>query len=101
MKSGHENQSLSGSLFLFALGIGSIPNSGIPVASSRHHDGSHDGGNIEGRPLGHEAVEKNLLIHPLIALLLHLILHWHSPRVVDGVGLVPVVVGLHQEPIRV
>lgn len=87
-------ESLCGSVFL-VFGVGSIPNSGVPVSSGRHHDGSHDGGDVEGRPLRHEAIEQHLLTHPLISALLHLVLHWNTSWVVNGIRLVTVIIGLN------
>lgn len=79
-------------------GIGPIPNSGVPISVGRHHNGSHDGGDVEGGPLRHEGIEKHLLAHALVASLLHFVLHRDASWVMHWVGLVTIVVGLNQKP---
>lgn len=79
-------------------GIVSVPNSGIVVSCGRHDDGAHDGGDVEGRPLEHEIIEHHLLAETPISPLLQPVLNGNAPRVVDGLRLVPVVVGLDQKP---
>jgi len=75
--------------------IGPIPNSGVSVASGRDHDGGHDGGDVEGGPLGHELFKENLFVHAIVSPLFHLVLHWDSSRVVNWIRLVTIVVGLN------
>lgn len=68
------------------------------VSCGRHDDGAHDGGDVEGRPLEHEIIEHHLLAETPISPLLQPVLNGNAPRVVDGLRLVPVVVGLDQKP---
>ena len=76
----------------------SVPDSGVVVSGGGDHDGGHDRGDIEGGPLEHEAIEQSLFGEVGIASFFHFVFDGDSSGVVDGVGLVAVVVGLDEEP---
>ena len=82
------------------MGIGTVPNSGVVVAGSWRNDRSHDGGDVECGPFWHDQLQEWILSESL-PLFFDSVLGWDSSGIVDRVGLVPVVVGLHQEPGRV
>ena len=69
------------------------------VSGGRHHDGGHDGGDVECRPFEHELVQEGLLGEVLVASFAHSLLHGDSSGIVERVRLVSVVVGLNQKPV--
>lgn len=92
-------ESLQGLFGLMGSRVVSVPDSGIVVVVAGDDDCTHDGGDVEGGPLGNELVQHHLLSQSLIASpLLQLVLDGDTTRIVDGLGHISVVVGLDQEP---
>ena len=88
---------LSGRAELFGFGVLSVPNRAIFVIGAGRHYCSHDGGDVEVGP-GEHLLQDHIVVEVLLADLLDSPLHGDSALVMDGLGLVPVVVCLHQEP---
>ena len=91
---------LSGRTEVFGFGILTVPNRTIFVVGTRRHDSSHDCGNVEVGP-GEHLLQNHVIVKILLANLLDSSLHGDPALVMDGLGLVPVVVGLNQEPGRI
>jgi hypothetical protein len=95
------NQSVKRSkqVFFYGLWIVSIPDCGVVVSRGWNHCGSHDGSNVESRPLRHERVEQFLNLEIFISSFSQFLLNWNSSWIVKRIWVVPVVVCLHQEPL--
>jgi hypothetical protein len=75
-----------------------VPYGCVVIACSRNHYCSHDSGDIECWPLGHKVVKQSFFAKACLSLLSNALLHCDSSRVVNGVWLVPIRVGLNQKP---
>ena len=77
----------------------SIPDSGIVVSSCGNHNSSHDGGNVEGWPVRHKLVNQSLFIEVFVSSFVHFFLNGDSSGVMQWVRIVPIVIGLDDEPV--
>jgi len=68
------------------------------VAVGWDHDGSHDSGNVKGGPLRHEVLEEGALAKASLSVLANSILDGYTSGIMSGIGLITIVVRLHQEP---
>lgn len=77
-------------------GVLAVPASGVVVSGGGDDDCSHDSGDVEVGP-GEHLVEDSLSSE-VVSNSLHAVFHGDPALVVDGFGLVAIVVGLNDEP---
>lgn len=69
------------------------------VVVSRDHDCSKDCFEVESGEFEHDLIEKCLLVQSLIPILSQALFSGKASLVVDGIGLISIVVCLNEEPV--